>query len=184
MRHSIEVARPTALVTGALLSLAAILPSGVEAQQPGPEASELELNRMHDESIAVVGSTGRFFDELIVAAAQHGAVADLRTESDPMTFACLSTQAALLEGIGDLEGAVEYSIRAANHARITGDALSAANGYIDAAVLLAQAPERNAQAVNLIDVARMMARSPSLNAEERATVLSRIGGPERVAAAW
>jgi len=168
------------------LAFAALLPGQVLAQNPAADAQTVDLNRMHHEAIAVVGTSGQFYDELVSAAVRHAEVANLRTESDPMTFECLLAQASLLEGIGDLNGALEFTLKAAAHARSTGEILNAANAYVDAAVLVSQVPEGAGEAANLIDTARLLARSPSLSAEGRTMILSRIGdrSPVTVAAAW
>jgi tetratricopeptide (TPR) repeat protein len=170
MGRSLEFGRSFALVAGALVAVAVLLPVEVAAQTA---SVPLDLNRMHDEAISVAMSSDALPQDLLVAAARHGEVANYRSDDDPRLFSCLETQAALAHAVGDLEGALEYLVRAADHARATGDVLNAATAYTEAAIV-AQAVGDGAKAAELADRARLLAKSPYLSGTQAASILHRI----------
>ena len=156
--------------------LVLVLSPGAAAQVAGLGPSDPVLDRMHDEifeSLAI--SSHEFPAKLQEAATKHGHVADLRESDDARTFSCLRSQAALLAGIGDLAGAREYMVKAADHARARGFVVEAAMAYIDAAILAKHAKDFEA-ANELANRALGLSAFYQLDDELRASIVARIDG--------
>lgn len=151
-----------------LLTLTVVPLTAVAGQEP---ATYPELDRMHEEAMAVAVSSTSFRADLKEAVKRHESVVDARALDDVRRFQCLSDHAALLHGIGELAESRRYMEAAAEHAQATGDVFNAAMTWLNVAIVAQQLGEDGG---DLIQRAQLLTHSSLLTPEQRWTVLERI----------
>jgi hypothetical protein len=155
-------------LAGALLATMGS-PDGAVAQYRLPAlVTSVEADSMHS-AAARLAQAGRWGD----AARLYRRSAELRAPDDPLGFTCLREAAQLSYGAGDLSGARNDMVRAANQALARGDLRAAALAYVDAA-WVAQEQKKPRQVWDLGRRAEMLAASPLLPSTDRSAILNRI----------
>lgn len=158
----------------AVLVLALSPAAAAQVTSLGP--SDPMLDRMHDELFESLALSSHDFPaKLEEASRRHADIADLREEDDARTYQCLRSQAALLAAVGDLAGAREYMVKAADHARGRGFVVDAAMAYIDAAILARNAKDFDA-AIDLANRALALSAFSYLDDGLRASIVARLDG--------
>ena len=109
------------------------------------------------------------------AADLHRQAAESLTKNDAGQFFGYSRAALLYFYAGELSAARRSMEDAAQVARATGDMLTAANAFVDAA-FIAVAEDYDGKQREFVGEARELIESPVLSEEDRAAVLARIEG--------
>jgi hypothetical protein len=171
----------TASWTTAALVLALGLPVIARGQQPlepvrvvtDPRADEL-----HDRAVALYGNVSKFRQ----AARLHVMSAEFRAPEDPRAATCLRDAALLTYYSKRREEAGELMERAADRAAARGDVVTAANAYVDAA-MIAEELKRPDRHFELGRKGEILMSSPLLSEEQRAALRARITHERQVASA-
>ena len=101
--------------------------------------------------------------------------ADARTASDPRAVSCLRSAATLRYNSGNKRKGLGLMEKAADRAIRLGDVVTAANSYIDAAVIAAELKQGD-RARELGERAPLLTKSPLLSEEQRGALMYRMNG--------
>ena len=163
------------LFAGGILFAVAAAPIAASAQQTLAPVRVTANVEYADRLALKADSLSRILTEFKKAAKLYEASADARQAGDPKAFTHLRAAAFLRYDAGDKRAGLSLMEQAAQRAADLGDVISAANSYIDAAIVAAelnQAP----RAQDLSRRAALLAKSPLLDGAQRTALLVRMNG--------
>jgi hypothetical protein len=114
------------------------------------------------------------------AARLYEQAAEARGFGDPRAATCLRSAAYLRYYSGDRASSVGLLERAADQSAATGDVVSAANAFVDAAIVAAEL-KQGERALALGRRGEMLMNSPLLDESQRSALRSRVVGEHAVA---
>ncbi len=162
------------LAGGALFAIAAA-PIAASAQQTLAPVRVTESVERADRLSAEADSLAREVSRFKDAARLYEKSAAARGPGDIKAIANLRSAAFLRYNAGDRRSGLSLMERAADRAVTLGDVITAANAYIDAAIIAAELRD-GAQAQELSRRAALLTKSPLLDGRQRSALLARMDG--------
>ncbi len=163
------------------LTTVAAAPSGAHAQRrldpvrvTGEQVARADA--LHAEAVKFEGT----LSAMRKVARLHEGSAALRTADDPQNFACLHTAALLRYYSGDRRAGGERMEEAADNASARGDVISAANAYIDAAIIAREFRDGE-RMLALSGKADLLTNSPLISESQRLALRERLSSRPSVA---
>jgi hypothetical protein len=163
------------LLAGGILFAVASAPIAASAQQTLAPVHVTESVAIADRLSAEADSLARQLTTFKKAAALYEKSAAARSPGDLKAVANLRSAAMLRYDGGDARRSLALMERAAERAVGLGDVISAANAYIDAAIIASELRE-GAQAKDFSRRAALLTKSPLLDGGQRTALLVRMNG--------
>jgi hypothetical protein len=163
------------LFAGGILLAVAAAPVVASAQQTLAPVRVTANIAYADRLASEADSLSRILSHFKKAAKLYEMSAAARPAGDMKAFTYLRSAAFLRYDAGDKRGSLSLMEQSAQRAADLGDVISAANAYIDAAIIageLKQAP----RAQDLSRRAALLAKSPLLDVAQRSALLGRMNG--------
>ena len=163
------------LMAGGMLLAVAAAPVAASAQQKLPPV-RVTATLAHAEALMLrAESLSTQLSHFKQAAELYEQSAEMRTASDPRAVSCLRSAATLRYNSGNKRKGLGLMEKAADRAIRLGDVVSAANAYIDAAVIASELRQGD-RARDLGERAVLLAKSPLLSEEQRGALMYRMNG--------
>jgi hypothetical protein len=166
------MSRTTTIRTLVVLCTGLLVPAAVAAQatstQSAPPRSPAELS--NDVTLTPKSQVS----DWIAAARALERAAKLRAPGDPRVVNDLLGAATAYEAAGKLVQARKALVEGARKAAKTGNGLTAANAYVEAARLSIQLRDENGT-FTYLEHARQLARSPGMTPEQTRVIFAQIG---------
>ncbi len=163
------------LMAGGMLLAVAAAPVAASAQQKLPPVRVTASLEYADGLMLRAESLSTKLSHFKQAAELYERSADARTAGDPRAVTCLRSAATLRYNSGNKRKGLGLMEKAADRAIRLGDVVTAANAYIDAAVIAAELRQGD-RARELGERAVLLAKSPLLTEDQRSALQYRMTG--------
>ena len=163
------------LMAGGMLLATAAAPVAASAQQKLPPVRVTASVEYADGLMLRAESLSTQLTQFKQAAALFEQSAEARTIGDTRAVSCLRSAAMLRYNSGNKRKGLGLMEKAGDRAIRLGDVVTAANSYIDAAVIAAEL-RQGERARELGERAALLAKSPLLSADQRGALLYRMTG--------
>jgi hypothetical protein len=177
-KHTVSMTLATAALLAVVASPAALRAQSTLSPVTVTASQAAEANSLDERAVALYSSPKKWRK----AAWLHEEAADRRSISDPRAHQSLIMAGHIYYAAGANGLAFEAMARGAERAAQIGDVVTAANAYVDAGLMAAEA-SRGDEIADMARRAVALANSPLLNDEERATIVKRVGYSEVAALA-
>ena len=163
------------LMAGGMLLAVAAAPVAASAQQKLPPVRVTASVEYADNLMLRAESLSTKLSHFKQAAELFERSAEARTDADPRAVTCLRSAATLRYNSGNKRKGLGLMEKAGDRAIRLGDVVTAANAYIDAAVIASEL-RQGERARELGERAVLLAKSPLLTAEQRGALEYRMTG--------
>ena len=163
------------LMAGGMLLAIAAAPVSASAQQKLPPVRVTASLEYADGLALKAESLATKLTHFKQAAELFEQSADARTQADPRAVSCLRSAATLRYNTGNKRKGLGLMEKAGDRAMRLGDVVTAANAYIDAAVIASELREGD-RARDLSERAVLLTKSPLLSEEQRGALMYRMNG--------
>lgn len=163
------------LMAGGMLLAVAAAPVAASAQQKLPPVRVTASVEHADGLMLRAESLSTKLTHFKQAADLFEQSAEIRMAADPRAVTCLRSAAMLRYNTGNKRKGLGLMEKAADRAIRLGDVISAANAYIDAAVIAAELRQGD-RARELGERAVLLAKSPLLSDDQRGALEYRMAG--------
>ena len=163
------------LMAGGMLMAVAAAPVAASAQQKLPPVRVTASLEYADGLALKAESLATMLTHFKQAADLFEQSAEARTQADPRAVSCLRSAATLRYNTGNKRRSLGLMEKAGDRAMRLGDVVTAANSYIDAAVIAAELRQGD-RARELSERAVLLTKSPLLSEEQRGALVYRMSG--------
>jgi hypothetical protein len=177
-KHTASMTLVAAALSAALAAPAAVQAQSTLAPVTITASQTAEANSLDERAVALYSKPGKWRK----AAWMHEEAADRRAITDARAYHSLIMAGHLYYAARDNGLAFEAMARGAERAAQIGDVMTAANAYVDAGLMAAEA-NRGEEIGEMARHAVALANSPLLSDEQRQAIVKRVGYSEVAALA-